>query len=137
MVNLSHRFWVNLQFVFWIGAGNVTSQRYLYKLFVEGNHRSSMTSERIHILDQLGMVWDSQALVWNARYEQLLEYKRIHGHVYVYPVGMFRHWNWERILGIVCVSHCTLESLTDFCFIFRRVPKEYNSGFGRWVGGQK
>jgi hypothetical protein len=59
------------------------SQRYLYKLYVEGNPRSSMTAERIQILDQLGMIWDSQQAVWNERYEQLLEFKRIHGHVYV------------------------------------------------------
>jgi hypothetical protein len=65
-------------------------QRYLYKLYVEGNPRSSMTSERIHMLDQLGMVWDSQALVWNARYDELLKYKSIHGHVYVTGVCIGR-----------------------------------------------
>ncbi|KAG7368636.1 helicase domain protein [Nitzschia inconspicua] len=61
----------------------VKRQRYLYKLYVEGNPRSSMTPERIRILDQLGMIWDSQQAVWNERYEELLEFKRIHGHLKV------------------------------------------------------
>lgn len=42
-----------------------------------------MTAERIQILDQMGMIWDSQQAVWNENYEQLLEYKRRYGHVYV------------------------------------------------------
>lgn len=41
---------------------------------------NSLTEERIRLLDSIGFVWDLQASDWFHRYDQLLEFKRIHGH---------------------------------------------------------
>jgi hypothetical protein len=58
----------------------VKRQRRQYKLRLEGNPNSTMTAERIQILNDIGFVWDSHEVIWNERYAQLLAYKSKFGH---------------------------------------------------------
>ena len=58
----------------------VKRQRRQYKLRLEGNKNSTMTEERIKILNDIGFVWDSHEVIWNERFSQLLAYKQKCGH---------------------------------------------------------
>jgi hypothetical protein len=57
----------------------VKRQRYQYKLHVE-NKPSTMTGERISVLEKIGFVWDSHVAAWEERRNELIEYKKIYGH---------------------------------------------------------
>lgn len=52
----------------------VKRQRYQYKLLQEGK-QSSMTQDRIKILEERGFVWDSHEAAWQERLKELLDYK--------------------------------------------------------------
>lgn len=56
----------------------VKRQRYQYKLFQQGE-QSSMTQERIDMLDDVGFVWHSHEVVWQERLSELLDFKKRHG----------------------------------------------------------
>jgi len=58
----------------------VKRQRRQYKLRLEGNKNSTMTKERIKILNDIGFVWDSHEVIWNERFAQLVAYKQKCGH---------------------------------------------------------
>jgi hypothetical protein len=58
----------------------VKRQRRQYKLKTEGNSNSTMTEERINILNDIGFVWDSHEVVWRERFAQLAAYKHKCGH---------------------------------------------------------
>ena len=57
----------------------VKRQRHQYKLKYEGQH-STMSDEREAALEQLGFVWDSHKAVWQERINELVEYRKKHGH---------------------------------------------------------
>jgi hypothetical protein len=57
----------------------VKRQRYQYKLRLE-NKPSTMTDERISVLEKIGFVWDSHVAAWEERRNELIEYKKIYGH---------------------------------------------------------
>mmetsp|Transcript_28969 Transcript_28969/g.44519 ORF Transcript_28969/g.44519 Transcript_28969/m.44519 type:complete len:224 (+) Transcript_28969:50-721(+) len=63
----------------------VKRQRRQYKLMMEGKH-STMTPERVRILNNTGFVWDSHEAIWKFRLHQLHQFKKIHGHCLV-PSG--------------------------------------------------
>ena len=57
----------------------VKRQRYQYKLMVAGNSESTMTKERIAMLEAIGFVWDSHKLAWEDRLKELKDYKEAYG----------------------------------------------------------
>lgn len=57
----------------------VKRQRRQYKLKLEGNMNSTMTDDRIKILNDIGFVWDSHEVIWNERFHQLVRYKEQYG----------------------------------------------------------
>jgi hypothetical protein len=57
----------------------VRRQRHQYRLKMEGKH-STVSDDRRMALEKLGFVWDSHAAVWGERYQELYEFKAIHGH---------------------------------------------------------
>ena len=57
----------------------VKRQRYQYKLKKEGKH-SNMTNEREEALNRLGFVWDSHAVFWEERFNELKAFRDTHGH---------------------------------------------------------
>lgn len=61
----------------------VKRQRRQYKLMLAGKTNSTMTKDRVRILNQEGFIWDSHEVVWRERYAQLAEYKLKHGHTRV------------------------------------------------------
>ncbi len=61
----------------------VKRQRRQYKLMLTGNKCSTMTQERVDILNDEGFIWDSHDIVWRERYNQLVDYKAKHGHTRV------------------------------------------------------
>lgn len=60
----------------------VKRQRYQYKLKSEGK-RSTLSDERVRLLDQIGFIWNSHDVVWEERWHELLAFKRGHGHCIV------------------------------------------------------
>ena len=56
----------------------VKRQRYQYKLKQSGKV-STMTDARIHKLENVGFVWDSHAITWNKRFQELQQYREEHG----------------------------------------------------------
>jgi len=57
----------------------VKRQRYQYYLLIHGK-KSSMTKERIEILDDIGFIWQAQDALWQERFHELLKFKKKHGH---------------------------------------------------------
>jgi hypothetical protein len=60
----------------------VKRQRYQYKLKLEGK-RSTLSDERVRLLNKIGFIWNSHDAVWEERWNELLQYKRLHGHCVV------------------------------------------------------
>lgn len=56
----------------------VKRQRYQYKLMVDGK-QTTMTDERVKLLEDVGFIWDSHAATWEERLNELREFRRIHG----------------------------------------------------------
>jgi len=61
----------------------VKRQRRQYKLMLAGQISSTMTQERVNILNTEGFIWDSHDIIWRERFNQLLQYKNLHGHTRV------------------------------------------------------
>jgi hypothetical protein len=57
----------------------VKRQRYQYKLMKAGQH-SNLTDKRVKSLEKLGFVWDSHAVLWEERLNDLLDFRHNHGH---------------------------------------------------------
>ena len=53
--------------------------RYQYKLRMDGKH-STMTDERVRVLEAIGFVWSAQHALWEERLAELVEYRAKHGH---------------------------------------------------------
>lgn len=60
----------------------VKRQRYQYKLKTEGK-RSTLSDERVRLLNNIGFIWNSHDVVWEERCNELLAFKRINGHCIV------------------------------------------------------
>ena len=58
----------------------VKRQRRQYKLMKDGDKKSTMTPDRVQLLNDEGFIWDSHEVVWRERYDQILTYKERHGH---------------------------------------------------------
>eukprot|EP00536_Pseudo-nitzschia_multiseries_P012769 jgi/Psemu1/209618/e_gw1.506.6.1 len=71
--HVPHRYGQNMGLAQW-----VKRQRYQYKLKIDGK-RSTLSDERIRLLNQIGFIWNSHDAVWEERLQELLQYKRIHG----------------------------------------------------------
>jgi hypothetical protein len=56
----------------------VKRQRYQYKLKVDGT-RSTLSDERVRLLNKIGFIWNSHDGVWEERWNELLLYKRTYG----------------------------------------------------------
>ena len=57
----------------------VKRQRYQYKLLQEGKH-STMSVERMNILNAMGFVWDLHKVAWEEKFVQLQQYASQYGH---------------------------------------------------------
>mmetsp|Transcript_26342 Transcript_26342/g.39905 ORF Transcript_26342/g.39905 Transcript_26342/m.39905 type:complete len:186 (-) Transcript_26342:3812-4369(-) len=57
----------------------VKRQRYENKL-LQQNKVSSMTPERLALLEKIGFVWDSHQVTWNKMLGELEDFKKKHGH---------------------------------------------------------
>jgi hypothetical protein len=56
----------------------VKRQRYQYKLKIESK-QSTMTDERIIMLENIGFIWDSHAAAWEEKLMELKEYTQLRG----------------------------------------------------------
>jgi Helicase associated domain len=77
----------------------VDTQRGLYQLRLQGEH-TSLTKERLDILNGLGMVWDAHEYVWEEHYEELLDFYYREGHVNVpqdYQGGLGKWLCYQRM----------------------------------------
>ena len=57
----------------------VKRQRYQYKLKCDGR-RSTLTDERLKLLNDLNFVWSTQRAIWEEKYNELVEYADVNGH---------------------------------------------------------
>lgn len=57
----------------------VKRQRYQYYLMIH-RKKSSMTQERVKVLDEIGFIWQAQDALWQERFHELLKFKKEHGH---------------------------------------------------------
>lgn len=57
----------------------VKRQRRQYKLMKDGK-ASTMTNERLDMLDSVGFIWDSHDVTWREKLADLIEYRNEHGH---------------------------------------------------------
>lgn len=69
-----HTYKENLPLARW-----VKRQRYQYKLMIEGKS-STMTPDRVHALENIGFVWDSQGAAWGDRLNELREFALTYKH---------------------------------------------------------
>lgn len=60
----------------------VKRQRYQFKLKMEGKH-STLSDERIRLLNTIGFIWNSHDAVWEERLQDLLQFKMSQGHCIV------------------------------------------------------
>lgn len=83
----------------------VKRQRYQYKLKAEGK-RSTLSDERVRLLNNIGFIWNSHDVVWEERWNELSVFKHTHGHCIVpsnyesnpqlavwVKVSILRNWN--------------------------------------------
>ena len=75
--HVSHTFTDNAPLAQW-----VKRQRYQFKLKLEGK-RSTLSDERVRLLNQIGFIWNSHDVVWEERWYELLAFKQMHGHCIV------------------------------------------------------
>ena len=62
-------------------ANWIKRQRYHYKLKMEGHGRCSISDDRIAQLESVpGFVWNSHCAAWDAKFEELADFQRRHGH---------------------------------------------------------
>jgi len=69
-----HTYPANPQLARW-----VKRQRRQYKLR-QDNRQSTMTSERLEMLDSVGFVWDSHDVNWREKLDSLVAFRQEHGH---------------------------------------------------------
>jgi hypothetical protein len=72
-----HKWEGNRQLAQW-----VKRQRYQFKLKSQGKH-STLSEKRMKILDKVGFVWSRHSTGWEERYNELVEFARLHGHCHV------------------------------------------------------
>ena len=58
----------------------VKRQRYQYKKFTNNDPSATMTASRIEMLESIGFIWHSHAVVWQERFRELLHFKQEMGH---------------------------------------------------------
>jgi hypothetical protein len=75
--HVPHHYMENLGLAQW-----VKRQRYQYKLKLDGK-RSTLSDERVRLLNQIGFIWNSHDAVWEERLQDLMLFKQIHGHCMV------------------------------------------------------
>lgn len=96
-------------------ASWVAEQRKQYKLLTD-DKQSSITPERIKLLNELGFAWNAQEAAWNRHMDDLKKFKEENGHCHVplnherYPkLGLWvkgknghRHWMtaWCKLLSL-------------------------------------
>jgi len=127
----------------YVGLGKwVQRQRAKYKDKSEGRY-SNLTDERIRLLEELGMAWSvlkqckdrAERLPWSTRFEQLLQFKKEHGHTVVpqhYPeLGNWvhqqrTHYKLMRRGKDSLMNHTKALQLAEIGFVFQvkgRKPK--------------
>jgi hypothetical protein len=80
-------------------AGWVRRQRHQFKRAKQGR-RSTLTLERVKLLEQVGFKWDFHDLAWKENFERLQQFYRIHQHCNVTTCssGMSKEEN-DRLLN--------------------------------------
>lgn len=79
----------------------VKRQRYQYRMKMTPGKHSTLTDERQYALEQLGFVWDSHAAAWEERWNQLHEFRQVHGHSRVPK-------NYPENTALVCISRYSI-----------------------------
>jgi hypothetical protein len=94
----------------WVGE-----QRYHYKKWIEGRTPSSMTPERMRLLDEIGFDWNVFDARWLDKYERLKEHVRINGAVRAIPRrdGELRNWVRHQLKLYRAKERGVENSLTD------------------------
>ncbi|CAJ1954841.1 unnamed protein product [Cylindrotheca closterium] len=73
-------------------------QRYQYQLYKNNSAKSSMTTERVKVLEQLGFCWEHKSTIWHKRYAELKGFMKEYGHTLV-PTNF---WNRKLASWVKC-----------------------------------
>jgi len=117
----------------------VDTQRQNYKLYMQGK-KSSLNEERIQSLEKEGMVWDVHDLLWEKRYQELVEYKNKFGDCNPSHSGEYSElWSWvfvqRRMYSLKLagrnssMSDKRIEALESIGFIFNLHEDVWNKRF--------
>jgi len=71
------------------------TQRVEYAKYIKGT-TSSMTAQRIKLLDDICFIWDAQGYTWNTRYNELCEFRKINGHCVVPRYSSLGAWTEKQ-----------------------------------------
>ncbi len=126
--------------------------------------RMCLTQEKINRLDEIGFEWDPIEMQWRKRFEELIAYKMVHDNLDVpvsWPTGLGSWVNVQRtFFKNGKLSSEKFQQLNDVSFnwdhhatkwdeMFKqllaykiehgnvRVPDEWPSGLGKWIGKQR
>ena len=106
----------------------VVRQRYLYR---QSSSSSSLTEERIDLLNKLNFPWKSRSeQIWDTRITELREFKQINGHVNVptnYPSNsklstwvstQRKNYNRKRLGKTSLLTNSRIKELDDLGFVW-------------------
>lgn len=74
----------------------VHTQRHQYRLQEKKKKKSSMTPERVALLNELEFVWEVHSEPWQQRYQELQEFRRQHPNALPWT-GDLRAWCVEQV----------------------------------------
>jgi len=97
--NVPHAYEDNMPLARW-----VKRQRYQYKLLQDGTH-STLTSDRVKALDEIGFIWDSQRAAWEERLSELEDYHKAFSHCNV-PAYFRENPQVGSSLRLCCLMPC-------------------------------
>lgn len=129
-------------FRYWVGTSlfvAVDTQRQNYKLCIQGK-KSSLNEERIRLLEKEGMVWDVHDLIWEKRYQELVQYRDMFGDCNPSQTGEYSElWSWvfvqRRMYSLKMsgksssMSDKRIKALESIGFIFNLHEDVWNKRF--------
>jgi hypothetical protein len=93
-------------------------QRHQYTLMMEAQP-SAMTEERVKILEETGLVWDSQAALWEERLEELKAFRKTTVHTsFAISHALMPHHHHPRII-VDGLPRLTLISWLSGTYVFK------------------
>mmetsp|Transcript_14690 Transcript_14690/g.22430 ORF Transcript_14690/g.22430 Transcript_14690/m.22430 type:complete len:291 (-) Transcript_14690:432-1304(-) len=112
--------------------GWVKRQRCQYKLYQRGKE-STMTQERIDLLNSIGFVWNQQETLWESRFKELVDFKKKYGNCDV-PYNYEENPKLANWVKIQRRQYVLYQANSASNITFERIKKLEKLGF-TWSNG--